>query len=325
MIIDWQHHFSPEEIFKWRGGKSDQPVVQNGKVSSHLHEEIYQIDKHIEFMDRAGIDIAVLSATLESVKFCQITDDLYANIMKQYAKRFICLAPCIPTRIPDALNELDRAINDLGLKGVVISPQNDGVPLDSEKLWPFYEKVSRLNIPIFVHITNFPEGFNAFDAPYNLNVAVTREFDVALNTVRLILGGILIKFPDLKFVISHMGGGISSIFERIERYVGSWKEKFWTEVGGTPPFGEPYKENFRKLFDKLYFDMAGLEGGMNGVKCALTTIDPDRLVLGTDYPYNFTADPDGVKHYIENIKKLKLPTRTIKGILGENAAKLLHI
>ena len=136
---------------------------------------------------------------------------------------------------------------------------------------------------------------------------MTREFVIAAATARLILGGVLAAFPDLKFVISHTGGGIASILDRIERYVDVWGDRFWTELGGTPPFEEPYGESFRKNFDKIFFDLAGFEGRMNAVKCALTTISPDRLVFGTDYPYNFTKDPDGVKRYIDNIEGFVLP------------------
>jgi predicted TIM-barrel fold metal-dependent hydrolase len=71
--------------------------------------------------------------------------------------------------------------------------------------------------------------------------------------------------------------------------------------------------------------MAGYEGGMNAVKCALTTISPERMVFGTDYPYNFRDDPQGVKQYIENIRKLALPPKSIDGMLGLNAAELLGL
>ncbi len=327
MIIDWQHHLQSEEIYKKVGGKPGKPIIKDGKVGLHQFPESYQVDKHLEFMDSAGIDMAVLSSTLDSVEECKIVDDLYIKLMKEYPKRFAGLPPCIPTRSEAALKELERGLK-LGLKGVVISPQNDGEPLDSRKLWPFYKKIIQFNVPIFVHITNIPIGYPAMDASYNLNVTMTREFDVAANAARLILGGVLVEFPDLKIVMAHMGGGISVLLKRIERYVGKYGEAFWTELGGKPPFGEPYKENFEKYFNKIYFDMAGYEegvSGMNVVKCALTTINPQQLLFGTDYPYEFTRVPEMANKYIENIKKLDLPPATINGILGDTAAKLLGI
>ena len=324
MIIDWQHHGSPEEVMKKRGGKAGQAFVKDGKVGMHLYAEVYRVEKQLEFMDAAGIDMAVLSATLDSVEDCRLTADFYSKIMKDHSDRFAFLAPCIPTRGEEALKELDRAM-DMGMQGVVISPQNDGEPLDSRNLWPFYERVSGHKVPIFVHITNFPVGYEALDAPYNVNVTMTREFDIAANTARLVLGGVLTAFPDLTFVISHLGGGISALMERIERYVHVWGDRFWNELGGTAPFPPPYKENLRKAFGKLYFDMAGYEGGMKAVRCALMTIRPERLVYGTDYPYNFTNDPAGAKKYIADIRRLDLPSKTIDDMLGGTAAGLLGL
>lgn len=325
MIIDWQHHASPEEVMKKRGGKPGSPFIKDGKVGLHLYSEVYEMDKQLEFMDAAGIDVSVLSATLDEVEDCKLTDDMYAKIREEYPDRFVCLAPCIPTRGEEALGELERAIRNLGLAGVVISPQNDGCPLDSRKLWPFYELVSGLNIPVFVHITNIPSGYGALDADYNLNVLLTREIDIAVNTIRLIFGGVLSEFPDLKIVMSHMGGGISAILERFDRYLYFWGDKIWTELGSEPPFGPPYRENFEEQFGRLYFDMAGYEGGMKAVTCALKRISPERLLFGTDYPYNFREDPQGVRKYVENIRGLDLPPESINGMLGLNAAKLLGL
>ena len=325
LIIDWQHHFAPQEVYG-KKGKPGQAYYERGKVGAHVREEIYQIDKHLKFMDAAGIDIAVLSSpTLHTIEECKIVDDTYAKIMKEYPDRFVCLAPCVPTLGDQALAELDRAINVLGLKGVVISPQIEGKPLDSEKLWPFYDTVSRLKVPIFVHVTFAPTGYDAFDAPYNLNVTLTRECDIANAISRIILGGVLTQFPDLTFVFSHMGGGISAVKERLVRYVDVWGNRFWSEMGGTPPFGEPFGENFNYHFKKIYFDMAGFVGGMNAVKCALTTIDPQRLVFATDYPFDFTTDAEGVKDYINNIRSLDLTSGSKESMLGVNAAKLLGI
>ncbi len=111
-----------------------------------------------------------------------------------------------------------------GLKGTVISPQNDGEPLDSHKLWPFDEIIVRFKVPIFVYITNIPVGYPAMDAPYNLNLTMTREFDIAANAARLVLVVFLVEFPDLKIVMSHLGGGIAAIMDRIENYISRWGE-----------------------------------------------------------------------------------------------------
>lgn len=324
MIIDWQHHFSPKEISQKRGGKVGQAVIEKGVVGLYIMEEVYSLDKQLKFMDEAGIDMSVLSATLREVEDCKLTDDAYARIMKDHPDRFVCLAPCIPTRGKEAFEELDRAM-DLGLKGIVISPQNDGLALDAEKMWPFYEKASIWKKPIFIHITNTPVGYDALHAKFNMNITISRELDLIANTARLILGGVLSAFPDLTFVIAHMGGGIACLLDRIEKWIEIRGENFWGDAGGTPPFGEPYIDNFREQFGKLYFDIAGCGGKTRAVKMALSAIEPDRLVFGTDWPYEFAKDPQGIKNYIAAIRDLDMAEESVEGILGANAARVLGI
>jgi predicted TIM-barrel fold metal-dependent hydrolase len=326
MIIDWQHHFTPKEVYEKHSGKPGEPVYKEGKVVRRMRVQTYQVEDHLKFMDAAGIDMAVLSTTwTTNFEDQKIISESFGKLMKQYPDRFIGLAPCVPTLGRKALEELDKAIHRLGLKGVAITPQVEGVPLDSEKLYPFYERVSKLDIPIFVHVTDAPIGYDAFNAKYNLDVTLAREFDVANAVARVILGGVMVKFPSVQFVFSHMGGGITAVKDRLDRYVSVWGHKFWSEMGGTPPFPEPYGENFDRYFKKLYFDMAGFEGRMNVVKCALTAITPERLLFATDYPPNFTDDPMAAKTYIDKIKNLELPSESIEAMLGGNASKLLKI
>ncbi len=323
MIIDWQHHMSPKAVYDGRGGNGD-VVLRNGKVAIHLKKEVYDVDKHLEYMNGSGIDICVISSSPISVKQCTMCNDYYGELKQNYPDKLFYLSPCLPLE-EGASAELDRGLNKFGFDGVIISPQNSGEMLDSRKLWPFYKKMNEYKLPIFIHVSGVPKGYYAYDADYNLNISFTREADVALNTLRLILGGVLTEFPDLTFAIAHLGGGIASTLERVERYIDVRGENFWTDCGGEPPFGPPYKENFRKLFDTLYFDMAGFEGGMNAVNCALTTIRPDRILFGTDYPYNFTTDGGTVAEYIQNIRDLDLTEDEITGMLGGNAAKILGI
>ena len=161
MIVDWQHHIGSKAVFDRRGGKPGEPVYTNGKIVLHPRAEVYQVEKHLEFMENTGIDSCMVSSTLRNVEDCRLNNDFYTELTRQYPGKFVCLSPCLPLQT-GALEELDRAINDLGLRGVVISPQNDGKPLDSRELWPFYERVSGYGVPIFIHVSGVPTiGSNA--------------------------------------------------------------------------------------------------------------------------------------------------------------------
>jgi len=326
MVIDFEHHLQPREIWEKRGGKPGQTVLMrtpDGRLVRPLDDATHDIQIHLKYMDAAGIDMAVISGTqVDSIDEAKIFNNHFAATVKEYPGRFAAFATTLPLGGRPALDELERAARDLGLKGVLISAQVDGHALDDRVLWPFYEKVSELGIPIFVHPSLATPGFDACHAPYDLNRTIVREFDLALATTRICLGGVLEAFPDLKFIIAHFGGGISSLKERLVRYVAYMKENFWT---GKPLISEPYAERFNEHFGKLYFNLAGREIGIETLKCALTNISPKRLVFGTDYPPNFIDDPDGMRKYIEEIRALDLDKSSIEAILGTNGMDLLGL
>jgi predicted TIM-barrel fold metal-dependent hydrolase len=162
----------------------------------------------------------VLSGTeVGSLEEAKVFNDHFAKIVRQYPKRFAAFATTLPMGGKPALDELDRSINELGLKGVLINAQVDGQPLDSRQLWPFYEKASELKAAIFVHPSVKLSGLDACKGPYDLFRTIGREFDLALATFRLCAGGVLEEFPDLNVIMAHFGGGFSAVKERMDRYI----------------------------------------------------------------------------------------------------------
>ena len=133
-------------------------------------------------------------------------------------------------------------------------------------------------------------------------------------TTRIILGGVLDDFPDLTFVISHKGGGIGALKERIE---------YWFDAPGSD--GTLHRKPFHEHFKKIYFNLAGHHGGMNSVKNALLSISPTRLLFASDYPHEFMEDPFNVKTYVDDIKKLEIDAESKNLLLGGNAGRLLGL
>lgn len=321
MVIDWEHHYAPPSLRPVRGLALGQKTreFKDGKPALTVRDT-GGIEKHLEWMDGAGIDIAVLSAPGErSLEEAKLYNQAMAEVARKYPGRFLGLASVSPLGGEEALRDMAEAIRGLGLRGVAISAQVGGHNLDSPALWPFYERVAQLGVPIFVHSPGVAWGFDALDAPYDLNRSLVREFTQAAAAARLCLGGVLESFPDLKLVISHFGGGIAALKDRIEGHLAIWEKEYWYR--GEPPTTKP----FQYYFEKLYFDMAGYGGAMGPVRCALTAIRPQRLVFATDYPPWFFEEPQEAKKYIRDIRGLDLDKEAIEGILGGNAAALLGL
>ena len=322
-VLDFQHHFVPRELAERRGAKGPRhDVPEGGMKKVTLHQKLYDPEEQLRDMDAGGLDTAILSCVIgwdSSLADCRLINDTYAALQKTYPGRFVGLAhiPLLIDTPAAALGELDRAVGDLGLRGVTITSQVNGLPLDSPQLFDFYAKTVEGRIPIFVHPSMPPRGYD-WIKEYDLSRIVGRELDLVLAVSRLIAAGVLDRFPELKMVVAHFGGGIASIKERL--------------VAKAYRFGTHLKRSFEDSFDQLYFDMSGFEGGTAALRCALTGIKPERMVFATDYPQDFTgATTDtgkgakDMRKYIEEIKSLPLPEASKAAMLGGTAEKLLGL
>ena len=317
MVTDFEHHYIPVELALRLGMKTDSKVpLRQGDAS--VHAQLFDMRAQIADMDRAGVDLAVLSCILgweTTLDNCRLINDAAARLQKEYPGRFACLAHIPPLEGEAALAELERALGELGLAGVTISSQINGLSLDAKEFRPFFERVARLGATVFVHPALAPKGYDLLK-DYMLPVILTREFDLGVAVTRLIAGGVLDRYPDLRLVFAHFGGGLAGYKERIAR--SSYRFKL--------------PKLFEEYFDLLYFDMAGFEGSPIALRCALEGIKPERMVFATDYPQNFNnSDPtmgksvDGIGEYIETIRKLPLDAKIIDGMLGGTAARLLNL
>lgn len=316
MVIDFEHHYIPAELGRRLGMDPAKEAVRTRDAT--VHSQLFDMEAQIRDMDRVGIDVAVQSCILgwdTTLENCQLLNDCTARLQKDYSGRFVGLAHAPVLEGDAGVQELDRAVSELGLKGVTISSQVNGLSLDAKEFTPFYEIMKRLAVPIFVHPALAPKGYSLMQ-DYMLPVILTREFDLGVAVTRLIAGGVVERFPDLQFVFAHFGGGLAGYKERIAR--SSYRFKL--------------PKSFDDYFERLYFDMAGFEGSPIALRCALEGIRPERMVFATDYPQNFNnSDPkqgrsvDGVGEYIDEIRRLPLDTTVKDGMLGGTAAKLLKI
>jgi len=322
MVIDFQHHYIPVELAKRRGlyAENGKTLLEEGGLpATTMHRRLYDLELQLQDMEQGGVDISVLSCLLgwsASLEECRFINDDLAAVEKKYPRRFVGLAQAPALDGKPALAELRRAITDLGLHGVTITSQVRGLPLDSPRLYELYELVCELEVPLFVHPALVPTGYEHLK-DYDLPRVLGREVDLMVATTRLIAGGVFDRYPNMKIVMAHFGGGIAAVKERLS--------------GKGYRFGS-LKKPFDEYYQALYFDMAGFEGGVAALHCALQGIRPERLVFASDYPQDFTGvNTDTgkgmreLRNYIETIRGLKLSETIKEQILGGTAARLLKL
>ena len=241
----------------------------------------------------------------ESAEMSRVINNGIAKAVRQYPKRFqgIAMLPLIDTRL--ALRELDRAILELGLKGMCMLTNVAGKTPDSDFLLPVYERAQQLGVPIFIHPTT-PLGAQVMQE-WRLAIILGFEFDIVLSATRLAYAGVLDRFPELRFVISHLGAGIPFLAGRIDRGYHD------------PTCGIKTKKPTSEYLRELYCDTVSFY--QPALAMAYEFYGASRMVLGSDFPLIIGDLPAAVP----SIEAMPIPNREKEKILGENVKQLLKL
>jgi aminocarboxymuconate-semialdehyde decarboxylase len=325
MIIDWHNHFYPDPYIKGLAKESTYAKVEKDKQDRLLvhYEGDYNIvvgphidiEERLKGMDKAGIDIHVLTLTTPSVerekpetgkKLAQLANDGYRDIIEKYPERFTALA-ALPLQSPNAAaEELERAVTDLGLRGGTLMSNINGKPLDSKDLSPVYEKAVKLDVPLYIHPTS-PINSNAME-DYRLVPILGFGVDTSLAILRLVFSGTLEKYPKLKLVASHLGGVYPYLRGRIETGYNAYPE-CKVNISNPPSY----------YLKKLYMDSIIYDNDV--LMSSLAFCGTEKIVLGSDDPHQI----GDIEQAVERIKQLDISDQDKQLILGENAKKLLKL
>lgn len=302
MIIDFQHHFTPRELFKADPDAGNRTYYdENGVPAYSFHSLLYDLDEHIAMMDEAGIDAAVLSCAegmCGPLDRCRIANDRIFEATQNYPGRFIGTAHAHPLGGAAAFKELARCRSELGFPGVVITSEFNG-NLDAPELDPFWAECQRLGLYVFIHPALKLDHGAQFDA-YDLARAVGREFSLVQAVIRLINSGVLDRFPALVVQIAHLGGGIASVLGRIRSFQ---DKEFWGTAGNARHGGLPERDFDDYIRERLIFDTAGFAGDVRSVRTSLVELPPERIVFATDYPQEI-RDRSKVKAFVDGIRQM---------------------
>ena len=323
LVIDFHIHYCPEKYVKPNlgpGGAVKTIFADDGRTGDCAVPLRYDVPKFIEMMDYGGVDIAVLSSGVgmrRPLEDCRFINDDIKSVVEKYPGRFLGVAHAPPLGGEDAFTELKRCRDELGFRGAVMHSVVRGVELDDPQLFPYYEKVCELGMFLIVH-PGSAEYVPFYD--YDFGRSIGREGYLALTTARLIEGGVIDRFPDLRIVMSHLGGHFYTCISRLELY----QDKVFWGVQDNPRHSKHAKEPIRYYLDKMYYDTGGIQGDVNPIKMALMELSPKNIVYGTDYPLEI-REGETIRKFIGDIRKLPLPQEDIEAILSGNARKILGI
>ena len=319
MIIDWHAHiYTPEEaaddLRAWDGhtgpswGERGCPMVLENFLDAHY---------------RAGIDISVVTnaahylrgkSTSEELPSIQKWSDYAAEIQHRYKGVLYAFATMLPCGGSAFLKETERAIRELGLKGVFIHSSHKGHYPDDDEARPFWELIQELDVPVMIHPPHLGFGEERMK-DYRLASSIGRPFDLCLALGRLIVRGILEDFPRLKIVCSHGGGGICETISRMD---------YAYELGDEAFFLGPYAPMKIKHSPSHYMKMMHFDSvtyNAPALRMVLEWVGPDHVIYGSDAPPLTSLKPKA----ISLIKNLDISQESRDAIFWKNAAALLKL
>lgn len=325
MNIDFHAHVYPEDYLKKleastgdvrieTDNKGEKWILSMGAKAGPITPDFFDLDVRVDRITETRVDMQILSSPHpgvdrfspeESAEMSRVINNGIAKAVRQYPKRFqgIAMLPLIDTRL--ALRELDRAILELGLKGMCMLTNVAGKTPDSDFLLPVYERAQQLGVPIFIHPTT-PLGAQVMQE-WRLAIILGFEFDIVLSATRLAYAGVLDRFPELRFVISHLGAGIPFLAGRIDRGYHD------------PTCGIKTKKPTSEYLRELYCDTVSFY--QPALAMAYEFYGASRMLLGSDFPLIIGDLPAAVP----SIEAMPIPNREKEKILGENVKQLLKL
>jgi len=237
------------------------------------------VSKRLEDMDRVGIDVEVVSLSTPNVFFAdaqhqpeiaRMVNDAYAELCAQHPARFRAFAS-IPMDDPDAaLKELHRAINELKMNGVILLSNIGGKPLTSPEYRPFFAEANRMKLCILLH-PMLPANTDPF-REYVLGPIVGFMFDTTLAVARMCYDGMFKDFPDIRWIVGHLGGAVPYLMERMDNGYRDFIE-CRVKIDELPSV----------YLKRLYYDTVNFNSHM--LMMVRNMIGADHMVMGSDYPH----------------------------------------
>jgi aminocarboxymuconate-semialdehyde decarboxylase len=280
------------------------------------HMQKYGVDMQILTIGLPGLEPAALGVTPEqTLRIAKVANDAMSDISEKFPDRFVGIAE-IPVQLPsEALDEIDRALNTLGLKGIQIYTQMGGLSPDSKELVQIHDKINKFGVPILIHPTNpLPTEFRGYERDSLLYIVWGWPYETTLALSRIALSGLLDKFPNLKFVSHHLGGMIPYFAERITGIY----EEFASATGFTK------SSALMAQFRRMYHDTA-VYGHLPALKCGYSVFGSEHIVYATDYPFGPDYGEWFMKTTAGAVNNLDVPEDEKEKIRELNARKIFKL
>ena len=322
MLIDVHNHFYPPEyLAALESGDSAVKVTVDAEGNPCIH---YPGDYNVavrghrdigyrqSVLEKEGVDTQVITLTTPgthvetpatAARLARLVNDAFARVIAERSPRFTALATLPLNDVAGSVAELQRAMTELRLPGAMVFSNVNGVALADARYEPLWAEANRLNAVIHIHPTD-PVGVEAM-TDYWLMPLVGFLADTTLAAAKLVFAGVPERYPNIKWVLSHLGGAIPYLAERLDR---GW-EAF-------PDCRADIQTRPTDYLRRFYYDTVNFDP--RAVRLAVDFAGADRVMAASDYPHQIGSIPK----MKSSLAELRVSDEERKKITGENARRL---
>ncbi len=301
-IIGLEEHFVTEEALRaWRAlDPTWQDIALKAAEEGEPARRLAELGAgRFAAMQQAGLDVQVLSLTApglqnlapdRAVALQTAANDQLAEVVRAHPERLQGLATLATPAPAAAARELERAVTKLGLNGAMLFGRTRARNLDHPDFWPIFEAAQALSAPLYLHPQSplpavraaYYSGFNdELDAAFATH-GIGWYYETGVQLLRLILGGVFDRFPDLQVIVGHWGEVVLFYLDKLDAFAQETK------------LARPFSDYFRR---NVYVTPSGLLS-QRSLRWAIELVGVERIMFSTDYPFVPVA-PGGCRRFLE--------------------------
>jgi aminocarboxymuconate-semialdehyde decarboxylase len=324
MIIDFHnHYYPPEYLDAVKKGPAKVRVDYDGEGNPRLHypgdyNVLVPGHRDLDYREKVladhGVDLQVITFTTPGVHFedrstavamARRINDAFAREVRK-RKHFTSLAT-LPLNDPaESVRELERAMRDLGLPGAMVFSNVNGTALADAAYEPLWKKANELSAVIYIHPAH-PHDVTGME-DYWLVALVGFLFDTTVAMSHLVFAGILERYPKISWALTHMGGALPYLAERLDRGYEAFAD-CRRNISTRPS----------EYLKRCYYDTVNFNP--DAIELAIKFAGSDHILAGSDYPHQIGSIPK----MLDALGKVDVTAEEKEMILGGNAAKLLKL
>jgi aminocarboxymuconate-semialdehyde decarboxylase len=332
--IDIFNHIMPKSFFNKMitvlpGGRDMLMRVRNVSALYDLDERFRIMDTfegYVQVVCLATPPIEVFGPPAISREMARLANEAMAELVEKYPDRFLGFFASLPMNDPDGLLvEAERSVKELGAVGVQVFSNVLGRPLTKPETMPLFELMAELDRAVLIHPergANFPDYKDEPKSHYEIWWAFGWPYETSVAMAHLVFSGLFDRHPNIKIITHHMGGVVPYLAGRIGPGY---------DILGQRTSDEDYVTLLRSLrkrpieYFRMFYADTAMFGAREPTECGLKFFGVERVLFGTDMPFDQNTGISYVRSTIDVIESLPISSEERKAIYEGNAKRILKL